>query len=93
MGPRASCVLKHYMSNTDETHFLSRTGAISTAPTNTTLNDINNNNSQKASIQSPRATVDLLPWDLRMRSQKDIRTEGLFAALNDCLYRSMYRYL
>lgn len=39
----------------------------------------------------PRATVNLLPWDLRMRSQKDIRTEGLFAALNDCLYRNMYR--
>lgn len=27
-----------------------------------------------------------------MRSQKEIRTEGLFAALNDCLYRTMYRY-
>lgn len=39
-----------------------------------------------------RPTVSLLPWDLRMRSQKEIRTEGLFAALNDCLYRSMYRY-
>lgn len=40
-----------------------------------------------------RPTVSLLPWDLRMRSQKEIRTEGLFAALNDCLYRSMYRYV
>lgn len=38
-----------------------------------------------------RPTVELLPWELRMRSQKEIRTEGLFAALNDCLYRSMYR--
>lgn len=38
-----------------------------------------------------RPTVTMLPWDLRMRSQKEIRTEGLFAALNDCLYRSMYR--
>ncbi|XP_022917015.1 uncharacterized protein [Onthophagus taurus] len=36
--------------------------------------------------------VTLLPWDLNMASQKDIRTEGLFAALNDCLYRSMYRF-
>lgn len=27
-----------------------------------------------------------------MGSQKEIRTEGLFAALNDCLYRNMYRY-
>ena len=31
--------------------------------------------------------VTLLPWKLDMISQKEIRTEGLFAALNDCLYR------
>ena len=31
--------------------------------------------------------VTLLPWKLNMISQKEIRTEGLFAALNDCLYR------
>ena len=31
--------------------------------------------------------VVLLPWKLDMNSQKEIRTEGLFAALNDCLYR------
>lgn len=36
------------------------------------------------------ATV--LPWQLDLISQKEIRTEGLFAALNDCLYRSMYRF-
>ncbi|KAL1494409.1 hypothetical protein ABEB36_010012 [Hypothenemus hampei] len=36
--------------------------------------------------------ITLLPWKLPMLSQKEIRTEGLFAALNDCLYRSMYRY-
>ena len=34
--------------------------------------------------------VQVLPWRLDMDSQKDIRTEGLFAALNDCLYRHMY---
>ncbi|PSN34263.1 hypothetical protein C0J52_18765 [Blattella germanica] len=39
-----------------------------------------------------RGIVTLLPWQLNMVSQKEIRTEGLFAALNDCLYRSMYRY-
>ncbi|XP_063229480.1 uncharacterized protein LOC134534813 [Bacillus rossius redtenbacheri] len=39
-----------------------------------------------------RGTVTLLPWQLNMASQKEIRTEGLFAALNDCLYRSMHRY-
>ena len=33
--------------------------------------------------------MDLLPWNLDMISQKEIRTEGLFAALNDCLYRNM----
>ncbi|XP_076366130.1 beta-1,4-galactosyltransferase galt-1-like [Tachypleus tridentatus] len=33
--------------------------------------------------------VSLLPWNLEIQSQKEIRTEGLFAALNDCLYRSM----
>lgn len=36
--------------------------------------------------------VTILPWQLNMLSQKEIRTEGLFAALNDCLYRSMYKY-
>ncbi|XP_063230453.1 uncharacterized protein LOC134535315 [Bacillus rossius redtenbacheri] len=39
-----------------------------------------------------RGSVTLLPWQLNMASQKEIRTEGLFAALNDCLYRSMHRY-
>ncbi|XP_076057297.1 uncharacterized protein LOC143034837 [Oratosquilla oratoria] len=36
--------------------------------------------------------VSVLPWKLDMQSQKEIRTEGLFAALNDCLYRYMYQY-
>ncbi|KAK9499218.1 hypothetical protein O3M35_002296 [Rhynocoris fuscipes] len=36
--------------------------------------------------------VTVLPWKLDMVSQREIRTEGLFAALNDCLYRSMYRF-
>ncbi|KAL1117254.1 hypothetical protein AAG570_004580 [Ranatra chinensis] len=36
--------------------------------------------------------VTVLPWRLDMVSQREIRTEGLFAALNDCLYRSMYTY-
>nr|XP_022916226.1 uncharacterized protein LOC111426103 [Onthophagus taurus]XP_022916228.1 uncharacterized protein LOC111426103 [Onthophagus taurus] len=36
--------------------------------------------------------VTLLPWDLNIPSRKEIRTEGIFAALNDCLYRSMYRF-
>ena len=36
--------------------------------------------------------VEVLPWKLNMRSQTEIRTEGLFAALNDCLYRNMYKF-
>lgn len=71
LGPRASCVLKHYM--------------------NGDLNSSAGNSTRYASTSVPKASVSMLPWDLRMRSQKDIRTEGLFAALNDCLYRSMYR--
>ena len=40
-------------------------------------------------------TVSVLPWRLNIDSQTEIRTEGLFAALNDCLYRNMndFRYL
>ncbi|XP_039952957.1 uncharacterized protein LOC120769816 isoform X1 [Bactrocera tryoni] len=44
------------------------------------------------STQYAKPTINILPWNLRMRSQKEIRTEGLFAALNDCLYRTMHRY-
>lgn len=66
LGPRADCILRHYM-------------------------DENNLTSQNSTIYHGRPTVSMFPWDLRMRSQKEIRTEGLFAALNDCLYRSMYR--
>lgn len=40
-------------------------------------------------------SVAVLPWKLNIDSQTEIRTEGLFAALNDCLYRNMndFRYL
>ena len=37
--------------------------------------------------------VKIFPWNLRgMVSQKEIRTEGMFAALNDCLYRQMNKF-
>lgn len=36
--------------------------------------------------------VTVLPWNLEIVSQKEIRTEGQFAAWNDCLYRVMNRY-
>lgn len=35
--------------------------------------------------------VSVLPWQLDMVSEQEIRTEGIFAALNDCLYRNMYK--
>ncbi len=38
------------------------------------------------------ASIELHPWRLNMGSQTEIRTEGLFAALNDCLYRNMYAF-
>ena len=42
-----------------------------------------------------KGIVSMLSWQLDMISQKEIRTEGLFAALNDCLYRGLgsYTYL
>ncbi|XP_076042153.1 uncharacterized protein LOC143026046 [Oratosquilla oratoria] len=36
--------------------------------------------------------VSVMPWALPVKSQKDIRTEGLFAALNDCNFRVLGRY-
>lgn len=39
--------------------------------------------------------ISILPWYLNMVSKIEIRTEGLFAAFNDCMYRNMYtsRYI
>ena len=34
--------------------------------------------------------LKILQWKLPIRSQLEIRTEGIFAALNDCLYRARY---
>ncbi|KAL1442631.1 hypothetical protein MTO96_030692 [Rhipicephalus appendiculatus] len=39
-----------------------------------------------------KGVVTSLPWNLDIKSQKEIRTEGLFAALNDCVYRSMNHF-
>ncbi|KAH8377931.1 hypothetical protein KR093_008021 [Drosophila rubida] len=88
LGPRASCVLQSYQRGQ--------------VPGNLTAFDLEplqpveaaNNATPRVlkSLHYQRPTVSILPWNLRMRSQKEIRTEGLFAALNDCLYRTMYRY-
>ncbi|XP_001992773.2 uncharacterized protein LOC6567186 [Drosophila grimshawi] len=88
LGPHASCVLQSYQRGQ--------------VPGNLTAFDWEplqpaeaaNNATPRVlkSLHYQRPTVSILPWNLRMRSQKEIRTEGLFAALNDCLYRTMYRY-
>lgn len=81
IGDKATCILQHYMNGKISQHF--------------TVNSAKPNSGEKNATgdnaTSPKITVDLLPWNLKMKSQKEIRTEGLFASLNDCLYRSMYR--
>ncbi|XP_055592799.1 uncharacterized protein LOC129744346 isoform X2 [Uranotaenia lowii] len=107
IGPKASCILEHYISG-DLPPLITSFGspATRTSPNvphsshHSTLdhNEVSptdrrgSDDNISAPYQKPRITVNILPWNLRMRSQKEIRTEGLFASLNDCLYRSMYRY-
>ncbi|XP_055848872.1 uncharacterized protein LOC129913918 [Episyrphus balteatus] len=98
LGSRATCVLNHYIEGTipanltaadaDKPEFLVKES--STPDDARSSHGANNTRKYESTYTKP--TVTILPWDLRMRSQKEIRTEGLFAALNDCLYRNMYRY-
>ncbi|XP_065084259.1 uncharacterized protein LOC135706547 isoform X1 [Ochlerotatus camptorhynchus] len=95
IGPKASCILQHYVNGDLPpliTPFVPARDQTSKGSTDS--NDVHNKEMDltNASFQKPKITVNILPWNLRMRSQKEIRTEGLFASLNDCLYRSMYRY-
>lgn len=88
LGPHASCVLQSYQRGQvpgNLTAFDWEPLQPAEAATNATPRVLK-------SLHYQRPTVSILPWNLRMRSQKEIRTEGLFAALNDCLYRTMYRY-
>ncbi|EDW57756.1 uncharacterized protein [Drosophila virilis] len=88
LGPHASCVLRSYQQGQvpgNLTAFDWEPLQPAEAATNATPRILK-------SLHYQRPTVSILPWNLRMRSQKEIRTEGLFAALNDCLYRTMYRY-
>lgn len=98
-----SATITNLINNASSSPFSSsNSGSSNSMPTITTTNgttnpnsdnNINFNNNYKNNNNiRPKVTIDLLPWNLRMRSQKEIRTEGLFASLNDCLYRSMYRY-
>src|SRR5690349_17719371 len=79
IGPKAKCVLEHYMNGKIPQQF----AVNSTARPHNMTGDATTN-----FVRSPKITVDIMPWNLKMKSQKEIRTEGLFASLNDCLYRS-----
>ncbi|XP_073823318.1 uncharacterized protein [Musca autumnalis] len=93
IGPHVDCILDHYVkgdipgNSTAEDIMEVAKGKYQESPTATSPPPkiLKSSNYHKPSIE-------ILPWNLRMRSQKEIRTEGLFAALNDCLYRTMYRY-
>ena len=87
IGPKATCVLNHYMKGKIPQHFVVN----SSLRPNSGDKNITTDNMTTSTRSPPKITVDLLPWNLKMKSQKEIRTEGLFASLNDCLYRSMYR--
>ncbi|XP_058059014.1 uncharacterized protein LOC131209879 [Anopheles bellator] len=111
IGPKASCILQHYINGDLPQHIAPYGAAVrkpnGTSPEVPESNDVSqrhhhpsshhrmptkyNEDNTRAQLK-PKITVNILPWNLRMRSQKEIRTEGLFASLNDCLYRSMYRY-
>lgn len=42
----------------------------------------------KSLLKQQQPLITVLPWQLPVESQSQIRTEGIFAALNDCLYRA-----
>ncbi|EAA14595.4 AGAP010096-PA, partial [Anopheles gambiae str. PEST] len=100
IGPKASCVLQHYVNGDLPQHIVPYEDASPAKARNSSTVDTTDAsyhmptkyNEDNTAQLKPKITVNILPWNLRMRSQKEIRTEGLFASLNDCLYRSMYRY-
>ncbi|XP_059480284.1 glycosyltransferase family 92 protein F13G3.3-like [Neocloeon triangulifer] len=57
------------------------------------IHDIAPNTSCVLNEYSNQGTATLLDWNnLPLKSQVDVRTENMFAALNDCLYRAMYKH-
>jgi hypothetical protein len=94
IGPKANCILQHYVDGKIPQQFLvnsrSNEGDNKTSFTSDAAASHNEHNNLTIA-RDPRITVEILPWNLKMKSQTEIRTEGLFASLNDCLYRNMYR--
>lgn len=84
IGPKVNCILQHYRDGKIPNYFTS-------SSKDQTSENIKKNVTDDHLTRNVNITVEVLPWDLKMKSQKEIRTEGLFASLNDCLYRSMYR--
>ncbi|CAD7086486.1 unnamed protein product [Hermetia illucens] len=97
LGSYASCILHQYERGNIPENLTAYDEYDKEAYGLGTAGILKNRNTTKAPPQGLESvyikpTVDILSWNLRMRSQKEIRTEGLFSALNDCLYRNMYRY-
>jgi Glycosyltransferase family 92 len=94
IGPKANCILQHYIDGKIPQFFATVNSTL--RPTDGDKNMTNDGASRNDNLtlnRDQKISVEILPWNLKMKSQKEIRTEGLFASLNDCLYRSMYRSL
>jgi hypothetical protein len=84
IGPKVNCILQHYKEGKIPHHFVAQSSEKS-------KNSTEDHHTEQTVPRAVNISVNILPWNLKMKSQKEIRTEGLFASLNDCLYRSMYR--
>lgn len=86
IGPRVNCILEHYKNGKIPMSFVESSAK---NKMNESIRNVTDENIP--TLRAVNISVGILPWNLKMKSQKEIRTEGLFASLNDCLYRSMYR--
>lgn len=91
IGPKTNCILQHYMDGKIPQTFLVNSHLRPNSGDKNLTGDLTSHNDNLTTVRSPKITVEILPWNLKMKSQKEIRTEGLFSSLNDCLYRNMYR--
>ncbi|CAH1794240.1 unnamed protein product [Owenia fusiformis] len=56
------------------------------------LNTVSENMTKILTYYEKKGIIDVLPWKIDIKSQKEVRTENMFAALNDCLLRYRYRF-